>query len=86
MLGTAEQHELHDLIGVGPNMQLRADGIGTRLTGILEKQAAAMSNTVQLYRMYRAECRQRRLRAKGISADAVLGIGQSTNPVSPSGR
>ncbi len=86
MSGTAEQHEPHELIGIGPNMQLRADGIGTQLTSILEKQAAAMSKTMQLYRMYRAECRQRRLRAKGISADAVLGIGQSTNPVSPSER
>ena len=83
---TGTQHESQDLIGTGPNMQLQADGVGRKIVGILEKQAEAMSKTMQLYRMYREECDQRKLRAKGINADAVLGIGQSTNPVTLSER
>ncbi len=86
MLVPETHHESHELIGVGPNMQLRADGIGRNLVSVLEKQAEALATTVRLYRSYRDECRQRQLRVKLITADAILGVGRSKNPVSPPER
>ena len=53
-----------ELIGAGPNMQRRADDIGSNLADLLEKQSEAMLMTLTLCNMYRAECRQWKLCVK----------------------
>ena len=75
MLETVADREL---IGVGPNQQARADMIGKRLCSILEQQAEAMTEVLQLYRMYQYECRGRKLIAKKPAVDPFLGVRTGT--------
>ncbi len=60
----APETERKPLIGIGPNMQVRADKIGGQLVEVLDRQAKAMTLALRLYREYHAECQQHKLAPK----------------------
>lgn len=80
------RREPRELIGAGPNLQLRADGIGNTLVGLLEKQAEAMTKLLRLYRVYRAECAGRGLRVKYPALMRSSGTGRPVTTIDPSER
>ncbi len=65
MQTTTHETDQKDLIGVGPNVQLRADKVGNQLVEVLAKQTEAMTLSLRLYEMYLTECQRRGLQPKG---------------------
>lgn len=63
---TTHETKQEPVIGIGPNMQFRADQIGGKLVDVIAKQTEAMALSSQLYNMYLTECQQHGLRPKGV--------------------